>query len=94
MHEDKERGNVLLCSVSDTGPGIPKEYQEKVFDRFTQVRGQAPTRGPRGSGLGLAFCKLAIEAHSGQIWVETESGKGCTFYFTLPVAEIDALLDE
>ena len=94
VHENKERGNILLCSVSDTGPGIPQEYQETVFDRFTQVQGQAASRGPRGSGLGLAFCKLAIEAHDGQIWVETESGQGCTFYFTLPVIEIDALLDE
>jgi NtrC-family two-component system sensor histidine kinase KinB len=93
-HESGEQENVLLCSVSDTGPGIPLEYREKVFDRFAQVHGQTAPRGPRGSGLGLAFCKLAVEAHNGRIWVETEPGQGCTFYFTLPVAEIDAWLDE
>jgi signal transduction histidine kinase len=94
VHENGERGNVLLASVRDAGPGIPHEYKEKVFDRFAQVHDQAAPRGPRGSGLGLAFCKLAVEAHDGRIWVETEPGEGCTFYFTLPVAEIDGWLDE
>jgi GAF domain-containing protein len=94
VREIRKKENVLLCSVSDTGPGIPPEYREKVFDRFAQVHGQTAPRGPRGSGLGLAFCKLAVEAHNGRIWVETEPGQGCTFYFTLPVAEIDAWLDE
>jgi NtrC-family two-component system sensor histidine kinase KinB len=94
VHQNGERGNVLLCSVSDTGPGIPKEFQEKIFDRFTQVRSQTAHPGQRGTGLGLAFCKLVVEAHNGRIWVESEPGKGSTFYFTLPVADIEAWLDE
>jgi K+-sensing histidine kinase KdpD/putative methionine-R-sulfoxide reductase with GAF domain len=94
VHENGERGNVLLASVRDAGPGIPHEYKEKVFDRFAQVHGQVAPRGPRGSGLGLAFCKLAVEAHDGRIWVENEPGQGCTFYFTLPVVEIEGWLEE
>ena len=94
VHQKDELGNHLLCSVSDTGPGIPKEYHEKIFGRFAQVRGQAAPRGRRGSGLGLAFCKLAIEAHDGRIWVESEPGQGSIFYFTLPVADIEAWLGE
>lgn len=87
-HRDDELGNVLLCSVQDRGPGIPKEYHEKIFDRFAQVRDQVPAPGRRGTGLGLAFCKLAIEAHNGRIWVESEPGKGSVFFFTLPVSDI------
>jgi GAF domain-containing protein len=92
--QDGESGNVLLCSVSDDGPGIPQEYHDKIFDRFAQVRGQTSPRGQRGTGLGLAFCKLAIEAHEGRIWVESEQEKGSTFYFTLPVADLEAWLEE
>jgi len=89
-----DRGEIVVCSVSDAGPGIPAEYHEKIFDRFAQVRGQAVPRGRRGTGLGLAFCKLAVEAHDGRIWVESESGRGSTFFFTLPVADIERWLDE
>jgi NtrC-family two-component system sensor histidine kinase KinB len=94
VHQQDELGNHLLCSVNDTGPGIPQEYHEKIFGRFAQVRGQAAPHGRRGSGLGLAFCKLAIEAHDGRIWVESAPGQGSTFYFTLPVADIEAWLGE
>jgi K+-sensing histidine kinase KdpD len=92
--QNGDRGDVVLCSVSDAGPGIPAEYHEKIFDRFAQVRGQAVPRGRRGTGLGLAFCKLAVEAHGGRIWVESESGRGSTFFFTLPVADIERWLGE
>jgi GAF domain-containing protein len=88
------QGQVLLCSVSDSGPGIPKEFHEKVFDRFAQVRSRASPGRQRGTGLGLAFCKLAIEAHNGRIWVESEPDEGSTFYFTLPLADVEAWLDE
>jgi PAS domain S-box-containing protein len=74
--------NALRISVSDTGPGIPPEIQNTLFQRFVTGRG-----AERGSGLGLAFCKLAIEAHGGRIWVESPSDQGATFSFTLPLAE-------
>jgi len=72
----------ITVHVSDTGPGIPEEYREKIFDRFSQVPGQSGRR--RGSGLGLTFCKLAVEAHGGHIWVEPRPGGGSTFTLTLP----------
>ncbi len=75
----------LIVRVSDTGPGIPLEYREKIFDRFTQVPGFRGRR--RGSGIGLTFCKLAVEAHGGRIWVEPRPGEGSIFSLTLPRVE-------
>jgi signal transduction histidine kinase len=66
--------------VSDTGPGIPAELRPRLFQKFAT----GPTK-QKGSGLGLAFCKLAVEAHGGQIWVESKAGQGSQFGFTLPV---------
>jgi signal transduction histidine kinase len=71
----------LRVSVADNGPGIPPELQSRLFQKF--VVGE---HRERGSGLGLAFCRLAVEAHGGRIWVESEPGKGTTMAFTLPVA--------
>lgn len=71
----------LLISVSDTGPGIPAEFQEQIFQKFF-----TGWQGAKGSGLGLAFCRLAVEAHGGRIWVESQPGQGATFTFTLPAA--------
>jgi signal transduction histidine kinase len=68
----------LLVSISDTGSGIPLEIQERLFQKF--VTG---TQQGRGSGLGLAFCKMVIEAHGERIWVEDTSENGTTFAFTL-----------
>jgi len=74
----------ICCAVNDTGPGIPPEYRERIFDRF--FHGPADLLQRRGgAGLGLAFCKLAVQAHGGRIWVESGE-QGSTFYFTLPVA--------
>jgi len=70
----------LLVSVSDTGPGIPPDIRERLFQKF--VTGQ---QEERGSGLGLTFCKMAIEAHGERIWVESSPGGGATFTFTLPL---------
>jgi signal transduction histidine kinase len=69
--------------VTDTGPGIPPEYRERIFDRFTQVPGFEGRR--QGLGWGLAFCRSVIEAHGGLIWVKSEVGQGSTFAFTIPV---------
>jgi PAS domain S-box-containing protein len=74
----------LLCAVVDHGVGIPKSEHARVFEKFSQVY---HTGVPRGSGLGLAFCRLAVEAHGGRIWVESEEGKGTRFFFLLPFDE-------
>jgi signal transduction histidine kinase len=65
--------------ISDQGPGIAPEYAHRIFDRFGKGVGDQRT-----GGLGLAFCKLVIEAHGGRIWVESSPGKGSTFAFSLP----------
>ena len=79
--------DMVQISVSDTGPGIPVEDRERIFDRFAQLDGNGPRIG--GFGLGLTFCKMAVEAHGGQIWIEDGKGgengdPGSTFAFTLP----------
>jgi signal transduction histidine kinase len=76
------RKNALTrVAVTDTGPGIPAEFHKKVFEKFGQVDKEARRHS---TGLGLTFCKLAVEAHGGQIGIESEVGKGSTFWFTLP----------
>src|SRR6185295_6218380 len=75
------RGNSVAVSVSDTGSGIPQQYLPHIFDKFVQVPGAATG----GAGLGLAISRLIVEAHGGQISVQSERGKGSTFTFTLPV---------
>jgi signal transduction histidine kinase len=79
---DGDESPSLLVSVADSGPGIPPELQSRLFQKF--VTGKLLQRG---SGLGLAFCKLVVEAHDGRIWVESKPGKGATFCFTLPLSE-------
>jgi signal transduction histidine kinase len=75
--------NAVQVSVADTGPGIPAHERKRVFERFAQVAGG---RRPHGFGLGLAFCRLTVEAHGGQIWVEPgDEGIGSRFVFTLPL---------
>ena len=73
----------VRVEVIDTGPGVPVEDRERVFEKFTHTRGQVGTR--RGLGLGLAFCQMAVEAHGGRIWIESgPGGNGSCFIFTLP----------
>jgi two-component system, NtrC family, sensor histidine kinase KinB len=69
--------------VADTGEGIPKEYQEKIFNKYFQVPGSIR----KGTGLGLAIAKNIIEAHGGKIGLTSELGRGSTFWFTLPKTE-------
>jgi two-component system, NtrC family, sensor histidine kinase KinB len=74
----------VTVSIEDNGPGIPILDRERIFDKFTRLRG---THKPGGLGIGLAFCKIAVEGHGGKIWVESQNNVGTTFYFTLPVAK-------
>jgi signal transduction histidine kinase len=73
----------VRVEVTDTGPGIPLEYQKRIFEKFGQVESRKEGQ-KHSSGLGLTFCKLAVEAHGGTIGVESEGGRGSTFWFTLP----------
>ncbi len=74
---------VVSVSVKDNGEGIPGDQLEKVFDKFTQVEAKNTGKAP-SSGLGLTFCRMAVEAHGGEIVAESELGKGSVFRFTLP----------
>jgi PAS domain S-box-containing protein len=73
----------MQISVTDSGPGIPVEEVSNVFGRFYQID-RAGKQKSQGTGLGLAISKALVEMHGGKIWVESEVGKGSTFYFTLP----------
>jgi signal transduction histidine kinase len=76
----------LVFSVSDSGEGIPPEAFEHIFEKFGQVASRQSGR-VMSTGLGLTFCKLAVEAHGGHIGVESTPGAGSTFSFTIPLAE-------
>ncbi len=73
----------VQISVSDTGPGIAAEFRDRIFERFGQVPGSTGRR--HGTGLGLAFAKLAVEAHGGRIWVEDDPAGGSCFCLRLPL---------
>lgn len=73
----------IFVSIKDTGIGISDEYIDKIFDKFVQVKGQDLNN--MGTGLGLAISKQIVEVHSGEIWCESELGKGSNFIFTLPI---------
>ena len=76
------RDGEVQLSVSDTGPGVPADMRQRIFERFWQAR----RADRRGIGLGLFISKAIIEAHGGRIWVESKVGVGSTFFFTLPYA--------
>jgi PAS domain S-box-containing protein len=72
----------VTFTVRDSGPGIPAEARDKIFEKFVRLPQQ---RTVKGLGIGLAFCRLAVEAHGGRIWVENEPGTGSCFSFTFPI---------
>ncbi|MGB8645058.1 MAG: HAMP domain-containing sensor histidine kinase [Anaerolineae bacterium] len=96
LHHTRPGGHIRLSglilgdgatrvTVADDGEGIPPDFQKRIFDKFVQLESRQLSRNT-GSGLGLTFCKLVVEAHGGRIWVESEPGKGSQFHFTLPVS--------
>jgi signal transduction histidine kinase len=85
VHVKQEEKDIQFA-VQDSGPGIPQESLQTVFEKFIRLTNE---RSPHGLGIGLAFCRLAIEAHGGKIWVESVLGQGSTFYFSLPVDKVE-----
>lgn len=77
-------GPGIEVRVEDTGPGVPADHRERIFEAFHQVPGHIDGNTPKGTGLGLAICRQIIEHYKGAIWVESEEGRGSTFIFTLP----------
>jgi signal transduction histidine kinase len=87
VHVDvSESGSDVRFGVRDTGEGIPAEAFERIFEKFGQVESRLAGR-KMSTGLGLTFCKMAVEAHGGHIWVESRPGQGSTFFFTLPLQQ-------
>lgn len=78
-----QQDDVHVLSVRDDGEGIPEEDQKRIFNAFEQSRHTIHDRFD--TGMGLTFCKLAVEKHGGSIWVESKVGRGSTFFFSLPV---------
>ena len=77
---------LIQFAISDQGMGIPAEYLPKMFGRFVRVDNR-DTRTVGGTGIGLFLTKALVEQHEGRIWLESEYGKGTTFYFTLPTTQ-------
>jgi signal transduction histidine kinase len=80
----ERKDNMVAVKVIDSGLGVPTDYRDKIFERFVQVPGRRGRR--RGTGLGLAFCRLTVEAHGGDIWVDDNPEGGSIFTFTVPIS--------
>lgn len=88
--ESESHPPVLLFTVKDQGRGIPADKLDSIFGRFQQVD-SSDSRNHEGTGLGLAICRSIVQQHDGRIWVESQLGKGSTFFFTLPLQESQGL---
>jgi two-component system, NtrC family, sensor histidine kinase KinB len=73
----------VRVSIADSGPGIPPEERHRIFDKYSRIE---RVGAPKGLGLGLAFCRLAVKAHGGRIWVDSPAEGGAAFHFTVPLA--------
>lgn len=80
----RNKGTEIQVSVSDDGPGIPKDEQKNIFKRFYRAPSAVKMQS-EGSGLGLYLAKAIVEGHGGKIWFESEANRGSTFYFTIPI---------
>ena len=85
----EQRKHEIVVGIQDTGIGIAPHDHAAVFEQFKQVVGDTLTDKPKGTGLGLPICKEIVEHHEGRIWLESELGKGSTFYFALPIPKTD-----
>jgi len=79
-----EKGEEIEYAVRDTGIGIPKDQQSRLFEKFFRAD-NAVSAVPEGSGLGLSLVKILVEGWGGRIWFESEQNKGTTFHFTVPI---------
>jgi signal transduction histidine kinase len=79
----EEEAQGIRVAVRDTGPGIPADQLDIIFEKFRQARSLGRNHG---TGLGLTFCRMAVEAHGGEIGVTSRVGQGTTFWFRLPSA--------
>lgn len=80
----QDHAPIILFSVMDQGEGIALEDQQRIFEKFGQVESRQEGH-KMSTGLGLTFCKLAVEAHGGHIWIQSENGRGSTFFFSVPL---------
>lgn len=87
----RQEGQFAKIWVKDSGKGIPLADQERVFEKYTRLKGE---QFSGGLGVGLAFCKLAVQAHGGKIWVESDLGNGACFYITLPLVSEQPLIKD
>jgi signal transduction histidine kinase len=78
----KKKGDQFIFAVMDTGPGIPQELQARIFEPFVQATND--DKHSQGTGLGLPISRSLVQAHGGDLWVESNMGEGTTFFFTLP----------
>ena len=78
----RPREHAVEIRVQDEGSGVAEDMREKIFERFVQIESGTRIVSRTGRGLGLAFCKLVVEAHGGQIWIE-DANPGAAFCFTL-----------
>ena len=70
--------------VHDNGPGIPSDQRDHIFQKYARLQ---PVIGPKGIGLGLAYCQLAVEGHGGKIWIEGQQDEGTRFNFSIPLTD-------
>jgi signal transduction histidine kinase len=84
----KDQGQAVLFAVIDTGPGIPPDKRDLIFEPFLQA--ENGERQVQGTGLGLPISRSLVRAHGGELWVESEGGDGSAFFFTLPVERSSA----